>query len=63
MDKQIGAYPCSGPQGKEKTADPHDNMDECYRHYVEQKTPDTKEGILSESFYVKSKTGKIPLWC
>ena len=50
MDKQTGAYPCSGPQVKGKTAAPHDNMDESYRHYVEQKKPDTKEGILSDSF-------------
>ena len=50
MDKQTGAYPCSGPQVKEETAAPHDNMDESYRHYVEQKKPDTKEGILSDSF-------------
>jgi len=62
MDKQTGAYPCNGPQGKEKTAAPHDNVDQSYRHYVEQKKPDNKEGILSGSFYIKSKTGKIPLW-
>lgn len=29
---------------KDHTIDPHNNMDESYRHYVEQKEPDTTKG-------------------
>lgn len=51
-DKQSVAYPRSGKvlvSKRKKITDPCDNVDESYRHDVEQKEPDTKEGILSDS--------------
>ena len=41
MDKQTGAYPCSGPQVKEETAAPHDNMDEFSQRSHRKKSKET----------------------
>lgn len=48
---------------KDHTIDPHNNMDESHRQYVEQKEPDTTKDVCTILLTWSARTEKNNQWC